>query len=48
MAYLLGWVFNFLCDIVEVVPSVIGPETVVESDGDVAQSRLATGEVGLL
>lgn len=46
--HLLGGVFNFLSDIVKVIPAVIGPEPGVEGCGDVAKRRRATGEVGLL
>lgn len=46
--HLLGGVFNFLSDIVKVIPAVVGPEPGVEGCGDVAKRRRATGEVGLL
>lgn len=48
LQYLLGRIFNFLSDIVEVIPTVISPKTGVECGGNVAPCRLATGEVGLL
>lgn len=45
---LLGWILNFFSNIVEIVPTVIGPEAGVECGGNVAQSRRTTCEVGLL
>lgn len=48
VSYSLGGVLDFLGDVIEIVPSVIGPEAGVEGGGDVAQRRRTTGEVGLL
>lgn len=48
MLHLLGWILYFLSHIVEIIPTVVGPEAGVECGGYVAQSRRTTGEVGLL
>lgn len=47
-AHSLGRIFNFLCNIIKVIPSIVGPQPGVEGRGDVAKRRGATCEVGLL
>lgn len=46
--YLLGWILNFLSDIVQVIPTIVCPEACVEGCSNVAQRGRTTCEVGLL
>lgn len=48
LSHLPGWILNFLSHIVEIIPTVVGPQAGVESGGNVAHRRRTTGEVGLL